>query len=264
MSGTLQPAWVLHRRAYGDGGYLVELLTLETGRLTALLRGAQRKSRGGSTGGLAQPFTPLLIEFFGRGELKTLKRVEAAGPGITLPGRALFSGLYVNELLTRLLPRYDPHPALFARYGNMLPSLGKDGEELALRALELALLDELGYGLMFGVDAHGHPIEPTERYRFDPAHGFVARRFEDATGAAQSAWSGEMLLALEAWWSEPSTLGLDERRALKLITRMALANHLGDRPLRSRELLKSFVQGQRPLASASPTTVGTTAGEPHS
>ena len=35
----------------------------------------------------------------------------------------MFSGLYLNELLVRLLHRYDPHPRLFAAYAATLDAL---------------------------------------------------------------------------------------------------------------------------------------------
>jgi hypothetical protein len=36
--------------------------------------------------------------------------MESAGISTWLNGEALFSGLYLNELLIRLLPAEDPHP----------------------------------------------------------------------------------------------------------------------------------------------------------
>jgi DNA repair protein RecO (recombination protein O) len=63
------------------------------------------------------------LSFSGRGELKTLTAREAAGTAVSLRGDRLYSGLYVNELLVRLLHRYDPHPQLFVAYGDTLQSL---------------------------------------------------------------------------------------------------------------------------------------------
>lgn len=256
LADTLQPAWVLHRRPYGDGGFLVELFTFESGRLTVLLRGAQRRSRGGNSGGLAQPFNPLLVQFAGRGELKTLRRIEAVSAGIPLQGPALFSGLYLNELLTRLLPRFDAHPALFARYGDTLPRLGAGDAEPTLRGFELALLDELGYGLAFARDAGGDPVSANDSYRLDPSLGFALRRFSSDADDATVSVDGATLLAIDDWWQRGSVLPERCLRPLKAITRGALASHLGDRPLRSRELFKAFMSGQ----STAPSRTGTDAG----
>ena len=240
----MQPAWVLHRRAYGDGGFLVELFTLQTGRLTVMLRGARRKARGGSSVGLAQPFIPLLVEFGGRSELKLLKRIEAVGGGIQFQGRALFSGLYVNELLTRLLPSFDPHPALFARYGDLLPRLIDSSDELALRELELALLDELGYGVVFDRDSDGEAIDAFGQYRFDPSLGFVRARFAGEAAVPAASYQGKNLKAIDEWLTKGICLDHSAGQTLKHVMREVLAGHLGGRPLRSRDMLREFLRGR--------------------
>ena len=40
-------------------------------------------------------------------------------------GKALFSGLYMNELLMRLMHRHDPHPELFHYYRGAVEALGR-------------------------------------------------------------------------------------------------------------------------------------------
>ena len=117
MRVALQPAYVLHSRPYRDSSALVEMFTAEHGRLSLVARGARNRGRKGSLSSLLQPFIPLLISFSGRAELKTLGKLEAAGGGRTLRGERLYSGLYMNELLVRLLHRQDAHPRLFAAYG---------------------------------------------------------------------------------------------------------------------------------------------------
>ncbi|MFO6383369.1 DNA repair protein RecO, partial [Pseudomonas aeruginosa] len=84
-------------------------------------------------------------EWRGRGELKTVARLESAGIPNLLNGQALFSGLYLNELLIRLLPAEDPQPEIFAHYAATLPLLaeGRPIEPL-LRAFEWRLLEQLG------------------------------------------------------------------------------------------------------------------------
>ena len=92
---TGQPAYVLHSRAYRETSALVDFLTPQ-GRLRAVLRSAR-----GKAGTLARPFVALEVEFRGRGELKNVGRMEAAGASNWLNGEALFSGLYLNEQIGR-------------------------------------------------------------------------------------------------------------------------------------------------------------------
>jgi len=228
---TSQPAYVLHSRAYRESSALVDFLTPQ-GRLRAVMRGAR-----GKAGTLARPFVPLEVEFRGRGELKNVSRLEAAGIPNLLRGEALFSGLYLNELLIRLLPEQDPHPATFEHYALTVLALAQGRAlEPLLRAFEWRLLDELGYGFALDVDRQGQPIVATGLYRLQADAGL------EAVGQLQpGVFHGNQLLAMaEADWSAPGALA-----AAKRLMRQALAPHLGGRPLVSRELFMTLKEPPR-------------------
>ncbi|MDP2245361.1 DNA repair protein RecO [Pseudomonas sp.] len=228
---TSQPAYVLHSRAYRESSALVDFLTPQ-GRLRAVMRGAR-----GKAGTLARPFVPLEVEFRGRGELKNVSRLEAAGIPNLLRGEALFSGLYLNELLIRLLPEQDPHPATFEHYALTVLALAQGRAlEPLLRAFEWRLLDELGYGFALDVDRQGQPIIATGLYRLQADAGL------EAVGQLQpGVFHGNQLLAMaEADWSAPGALA-----AAKRLMRQALAPHLGGRPLVSRELFMTLKEPPR-------------------
>ena len=194
-------------------------------------------------GGIAQPFNPVLVRAMGRGELKTLRDIEAAGSAIALSGRALFSGLYVNELLIRTLPRYDPLPPLFAHYGALLEAL-PEGDERALRVFELALLDDLGYELVLSHDAEGDYIDPERVYRFEPGSGFVPKRYGQQQLSEQGHFldiEGHIIYEIATWRHSSTELSRVGAGWLKQLTRVALSRHLGDKPLRSRELFRAFL-----------------------
>lgn len=226
-----QPAYVLHSRAYRESSALVDFLTPK-GRLRAVLRGAR-----GKAGSLARPFIPLDAEFRGRGELKNVGRLEPAGIPNLLTGEALFSGLYLNELLIRLLPAEDPHPAVFDHYAMTVLALaeGRPLEPL-LRSFEWRLLDELGYGFALNLDSEGQPIVASGLYRLHTEVGLVP------IGQLQpGAFQGVELLAMaEADWAVPGALA-----AAKRLMRQALAPHLGGRPLVSRELFMTLKEPSR-------------------
>lgn len=246
MTPALEPAWLLHRRSYGDGSLIVDCFGLNTGRFSAVVRGAGRKTRGGSAIGLAQPFTPLLLKAVGKGELKTLHQLETTAAAARLEGKALFKGLYTNELLMRTLPRYDPHPRLFAVYGDVLPKLVIDDEQ-PLREFELTLLDELGYELIFAHDSEGDYIDPQGDYCYRPSIGFVRKVFQNrndlsAANAQSLNVSGDVLLAIAKWRHGDHVLSETHRQWLKRIIRLALAQHLGEKPLKSRELFRAFIR----------------------
>ncbi len=231
MISAALPAFVLHSRAYRESSALVDFFTPE-GRLRAVLRGAR-----GKAGTLARPFLPLEAEFRGRGELKNVGRLESAGIPNLLAGEALFSGLYLNELLIRLLPAEDPQPALFEHYAVTVQALAANRPlEPLLRTFEWRLLDELGYGFALDSDLAGQPIAPDGIYRLLPDAGL------EPVGQLQPGlFQGRELLALaEADWSAPGALG-----AAKRLMRQALAPHLGGRPLVSRELFMTIKEPPR-------------------
>ena len=147
-SGLLQ-AFVLHRRDYSDTSLLVELFATGLGRFPAIAKGARRRRNPASA--WLQPFQPLWIGVVGRGEVRTLTRVEPAGRPLPLAGRGLPCGIYLNELLTRLLCRHDPQDPLFAFYHAALDGLSRGDLESSLRQFELRLLEELGYAPGLGI-----------------------------------------------------------------------------------------------------------------
>ena len=221
-----QSAYILHSRAYKESSALVDLLTPQ-GRSRAVLRAGR-----GKTGNLARPFIPLELELRGRGELKTVSRLEAAGIPNLLSGDALCSGLYLNELLLRLLPAEDAHPALFEHYAATLPLLAANQPlEPLLRSFEWKLLDELGYGFALHVDVHGVAIAPQQLYRLRPDAGL-----ERVSEIQPGLFRGDDLLAMaQADWTAVGALA-----AAKRLMRQALAPHLGGRPLVSRELFRKY------------------------
>ncbi len=231
MPNGALPAFVLHSRPYKETSALVDFLTPE-GRLRAVLRGAR-----GKAGGLARPFAPLELELRGRGELKSVGRLEATGIAHWLQGQTLYSGMYRNELLLRLLPSEDPHPALFDHYALTLRALSANPPlEPLLRAFEWRLLGDLGYGFALDIDISGHPVVADSLYRLHPDAGL------EPVGQLQPGlFQGIDLLAMaEADWSSPGALA-----AAKRLMRQALAPHLGGRPLVSRELFMTLKEPVR-------------------
>lgn len=227
MSRPLSPAYVLHSRPYRDTSALVDLFTLHQGLQRVVWRGA----RGQRKGVVPQAFMPLMVATTGRGDLKTLTQAETAGSYVLLQGNALFSGMYLNELLIRLVYPGDPQPVLFAAYQHALEQLAAESAvEPVLRQFEWQLLDGLGYGFSLTVDAHGQPVAADSGYIWNAEQGLVVLDSENNGGVPGSA-----LLAMAANdWAAPDTL-----RAAKRLMRQALAPHLGDRPLVSRSLFVS-------------------------
>lgn len=235
MRVALQPAYILHSRPYRDSSAILEVFCAEHGRFSLVAKGARRKARGGSNAALLQPFIPLLLSFFGRGEMKTLTHVESAGEAPMLKGERLFSGLYVNELLMRLLHRHDPHPALFAAYSEALGELSTANRvDGALRRFEFLLLDDLGYSFDLRADGRtGELLQENAWYHYHPDYGLVER--EGVADPGRPSYAGRELMLL----SRGEYAG-EARLTAKRLARQALAVHLGESPLKSRDLFRSY------------------------
>lgn len=229
ISEDFHSAFVLYVRPYQETSALVEVFCREQGRVGMVFR----RVRGGKSTKAAflQPFQPVWISYSGQHELRTGRQIEARGASVWLTGTALISGLYLNEVLMRLLHRDDPHPALFDCYETTLQRLASEEVEPSLRQFERRLLAELGYEIVFDADALGEPLCADKYYQFQPEQGFV----EQPPIPRQPGFSGLHLLAIGAADYRTGEV----RRAAKHLFRQALAPHLGDKPLMSRSLFKS-------------------------
>lgn len=193
------------------------------------MRAVLRRARG-KGGSLVRPFVPLEVELRGRSELKNVGRLDSMGVAAWLHGDALFSGLYLNELLMRLLPAEAPQPELFEHYALTLQALaaGRPLEPL-LRSFEWRLLEDLGYAFALDHDVSDEPIEAEGLYRLQVDAGL-----ERVYLVQPGLFNGAQLLALaQADWDAPGAL-----LAAKRLMRQALAVHLGPKPLVSRELFR--------------------------
>jgi DNA repair protein RecO (recombination protein O) len=228
MRVNLQPAYVLHHRPYRETSVILDLLTEEHGRISAVARGI-RQARS-SLKPLLQPFIPLLVTWQGKSELMTLLAAEANGYTRGLAGAALLSGLYVNELLMRVLPKYDTHPGLYTIYQQTLLELSDpDLLQKSLRLFEKNLLEALGYGLQLKHDIHHQEIVAGQFYRYHIEQGFEAIENPMENSAL---FSGTSLLAFAAeQLHEASVL-----QEIKRLMRLAMAPLIGQYPLRSRQM----------------------------
>lgn len=237
-----ETGFILHTYPFKETSVVAEAFTRSHGRVALIARGARRPTS--TLRGLIQPFTPLLLSWFGKSELKTLHAAEWQGGLIAPQGRALMCGFYLNELLLRLLARGDAHERLYDRYVDTLGQLaGECGAtdyeratyfERILRRFEKNLLSEIGYGATFDVDAdNGMPIEPGTHYVFQPERGALR-----AGGQPGCPVTGQTLIDLAAGrFEQPATLA-----EAKTLMRTLINHTLGAKPLYTRQLLRELTE----------------------
>ncbi len=235
---ALEPAWVLHARPYRETSSIAELLTATQGRVGVVVRGARGSRRG--SGNAIRQFAPLLVSWSGRGSLKSLTAAENDGKMLLLQGDALLAGIYLNELLLRVLKPFDAHEDLFPAYGGCLRRIAA-GEALApvLRQFEKDLLVEIGYAVSFSHSADDAlPIEPAGEYVLVQGSGFV--RVERApSGIPGERLPGATLLCIGAG----DYAAAETRRIARNLFRLLLEPYLGGYPLQSSRLLAASRSG---------------------
>jgi len=232
MNPTLQSAYVLHVRSYRETSGLIDFITEQEGRMTLLAKGF--KSGKKQSKSFIQPFRKLTIAWSGRGELKTLVVAEEQDTPIALEETALISGLYVNELMTRLLHPHDPHPEIFEIYEQTINALANtEAVEQVLRQYEKNILESLGYGLLLDRDVDGNEIEPQASYCYLLESGPLktGRRMHEGV-----VISGDTLLSLQADQLKTPQAFKESKQLMRYI----LSRYIGDKPLKTKELFRYY------------------------
>lgn len=238
---TLQKSFVLHYRRYRETSLIVDIFSQDYGRLSVIAKGARRaKSK---FAGILEPFRLLNLSWCGKSELVTLTHAEIILPTFELAGVSLYCGFYLNELLSRLLYRNDPHSALFSIYSETLALLQTEQTvERPLRFFELMLLKELGYGLQLQFEGQtGKAIEPEKLYDYQIEQGPVEAEI------GNNIIHGSTLIGLRKHRLENAFELLEAKRLL----RHAIDFHLEGKPLTSRSLFR--VGKGRPCRAAAST-----------
>lgn len=237
-----QPAFVLHSRPYRETSLMLTLFTPEFGKLNATVRGLRSGGKGAAQKqAWLQPFQALQMQWRATehsvNEWIHPQNFEPHGLPIALNGEANLCGLYLNELLYRLLQTCAPMERLFVQYQHTLNTLAlaqnRADQAWCLRQFELALLTELGYELDLTQDHHATDLDPSARYAYHPQLGFVRVNPGDTRAALEWSMSGECITKLAQ-----NRVCSDCLPAWKQLMRRVLQPHLGLKPLATRQLFK--------------------------
>lgn len=239
-----EPAYVLHRHDWSESSLILEVFCRQQGRVALVAKGAKKPSSNFRP--VLLPLQPLLVTYTltgdGSADIHTLKGAEWVGGHVMPTGDALLSGMYLNELLLRLLARADPHAALFDAYAGVVRVLASehgDALEPVLRSFELLLLREIG--LLPGLDVQTMTLEvlqPKTRYTLVPEGGLRASSSADRVGLLGGQWQ-TLQRALDDAATYTATLRACAPVAaeLKPQLRALLQYHCGSPMLRTRQLM---------------------------
>lgn len=233
-----QPAFLLSSRPWSESSLQIEIFSRDYGRVVMLARSARR--RQSELRGVLVPFVPLQLSWYGNNELKTLHRAEWVGGWPQPQNQALFSAMYVNELVLKLTAREDSLPSIYHAMYAVLQSICGGEHLAALRYFEWSLLHTLGVAPDISQDNLEQAIVCHERYWLRAEHAPVLLMQAQQLSAQEkgivvhghtlNALSNQSLASQPEWHQE----------ALRL-TRMLLDFRLPDGIL-SRQILKQLQQ----------------------
>ncbi|MCD8522733.1 MAG: DNA repair protein RecO C-terminal domain-containing protein [Saccharospirillaceae bacterium] len=223
----MKTLFVLQRQPLREQEWLLDIFSAEQGRLSVVAGRSQWQpdlhQRYQGDWALAGDWP----------QLRGLRSLQT----YLLRGRNLYCGLYLAELLARLLPRHEAQPELFLTYAKTLEGL--QNTELPdpwLRLFEYQLLQALGYGFSWQQDRNGQAIAADASYHFIAREGFARSDAATICRPRQPAWPGEYLLELGQGRAQRPQCWA----AAKQVLRCALEDLL-ERPLVSRELFQSGI-----------------------
>lgn len=226
-----QKAFVLHSRPYRENQQLVDLLTEQDGKVTALVYVGQ--SKRSIKKGLIQPFLPLKLTLKGQGDFKHISQIDSIAKSFSLIKYSLFSSFYINELLIRLLTEQIACPPLFSQYQATLTALSQE-KDIApqLRLFELALLEELGLSFDFS------PVfEHDVRYfHYIAEQGFVPVYSILPKNSAQCFDKAHLQVISQRESLLSHSVTTEVSYTFKLLMRQVINQLLGSKPLNSRKL----------------------------
>ena len=223
---TDQPGFLLHRREWQNTSLILDVFSLDYGRVSLLAKGARK----GSSQALYQPFTLLTLGWSGRHELKTLTAIE--GHSALVDEQNYLSLLYINELIVAFLPPQDPSVEIFNRYLELLNQAVDIIDESSLREFELGMLKTLGYFPDTAEDAQsGEPIQARQFYRFHINSGFIA-----CEGSTRDSVSGQVVID----WNSKQYRDGGVRRLAKSVLRSTIDFNLDGKALKSRDVYQQI------------------------
>jgi DNA repair protein RecO (recombination protein O) len=231
-----ESGFILHTIPYRETSLLVDLFSLNHGRVRCVAKGFRKPNKKGIAKTLF-PYTEYHFHWQGRGELKTLIQADPLHSPVFLKQEALFVGLYTNELLYKLLHQHDPHQPLYHFYHQFMSHLSVSGlDQAELRRFEMLLLEELGYGLVLDTEAEtGQAVSAECLYYYIPDQGL--KLIQNQSQDNIYALSGADIMALSQGQLEKQSV----LRTAKQLTRQVIDFYLDGKELNSRELYRQHL-----------------------
>ena len=225
---TDQAAFILRRREWRNSSLILDIFSRDYGCLRLMAKGARRAHSQSQY----QPFVMLNLNWSGRQELKTLTGIE--GQPLPVAEENYLALLYINELVSVMLPPAEANPQVFASYLALMQHSVIRLEESRLRIFEQEMLQCLGYLPDLHLQAvDGEPIRAHQRYQFVINSGFVP-----CTESAPDTVGGQVVLD----WCQGDYQQQSVLRLARTVLRSTIDFNLHGKTLKSRDVYAQIMR----------------------
>ena len=176
-----------------------------------------------------------MVEYLGKPDLFTISNFEANRyPALT--GQGLYSGLYVAELLVKVLGEGQGEEQLLEETVRVIKISRQHGSGIQAAGFEFRLMEILGYGVDFTCEAVVHEaIDPEGTYVYVDQVGFVRERSVLPSGSRDKRDTWSMLQQFACGDFSDEAGGVIAKR----ISTIALSSLMGNKTLSSRKIFRS-------------------------
>ncbi len=221
---------------YGEADVIVTFFTKDSGKLSAIVRGARRSTK--RFGGALEPIHELVVSLEDKGrELCVLKeaRIQRPRTGIATSLEAMEAAGQALRWVRHLCPARTPEPAAWSSLEELLDTLDTSGERSASEARRhlaifgVRLLTDMGYALELDRCIRcGRPCPEGRSAFLDAGRGGIVCT---SCGGARRTISGELrALAARAQRGEAVPLTWEVAGEIIDIAEEAMAAHAGFDP----------------------------------
>ena len=216
-------SFIIHSRAFGETSMIFDLLTLQNGIISVIIKGAKKRKDSGHLH-VAKEFDM----YISKAKLPMVVKYEVSHSYL-IKKKHLLIILYFNELLLRLVPKSQPQKSLYSFYKKYLAYMTKteDADNSIVIGFEVLLLKNIGYAISTQLDIH--KIRDDKLYSYDHLAGFK----EVTQHLPAIHITGKTLKKLLSF----DINSITELTNVRLITRNIIKNIAGERTIKSYDII---------------------------
>ena len=232
--------YLIHSIPYQERSVIACLYTKDFGKISVIAKGVRQKNHKWRS--LLTTFNPLIFDIklsSNMGGLAQLYSVEQhTKPNQYQNYLVTLSLFYVNELIYILIPPAQGDEFFFQTYEDVLRTISQRNLNTRLRYFELKLIESLGYGLDYEYDDNHMSLEDNSYYCITAMS--LPIKVKDKKTQSNNIFKGNLLKKLSG--AKFETYSEDMLKALKYILKLNINYLLEGKPLKSRQLVKDFLE----------------------